>query len=198
MTQRREIIAILRGITPDESVDVCRALIEAGITMIEVPLNSPEAFRSIEQASKAFERDAIRPHVLGRFEDMLFAVERHPAMLIYLNQVTSVGPNSPRAERIEARNPDRKLGINENLGRDTMELHTLGVRSGYTQADVTEYSRALTGWTVGGYGPGENDGNPDDFIFRPELHEPGSRTVMGKRYGQPGEKQATAPTLRMS
>lgn len=140
----------------------------------------------------AFERDAIRPHVLGRFEDMLFAVERHPAMLIYLNQVTSVGPDSPRAERIEARNPDRKLGINENLGRETMELHTLGVRSGYTQADVTEYSRALTGWTVGGYGPGENDGNPDDFIFRPELHEPGPRTVMGKRYGQPGEKQATA------
>lgn len=140
-----------------------------------------------------FERDAIRPHVLGRFKDMLLAVERHPAMLIYLNQVTSVGPDSPLAERIEARNPKRKLGINENLGRETMELHTLGVRSGYTQADVTEYSRALTGWSIGGFGPGQKgDGNPDDFAFRPQLHEPGSRTVMGKRYSEPGEKQAAA------
>jgi uncharacterized protein (DUF1800 family) len=140
-----------------------------------------------------FERDAIRPHVLGRFKDMLFAVEQHPAMLIYLNQVTSVGPDSPLAERIEARNPKRKLGINENLGRETMELHTLGVRSGYTQADVTEYSRALTGWSIGGFGPGrKDDGNPDDFVFRPQLHEPGPRTIMGKRYSEPGEKQAAA------
>ena len=141
----------------------------------------------------SFERDAIRPHVLGKFKDMLFAVEQHPAMLIYLNQVTSVGPDSPLAERVEARNPNRKLGINENLGRETMELHTLGVRSGYTQADVTEYSRALTGWTIGGFGPGQkNDGNPDDFAFRPQLHEPGPRTIMGKRYDQPGERQAAA------
>jgi uncharacterized protein (DUF1800 family) len=141
----------------------------------------------------AFERDAIRPHVLGRFKDMLFAVERHPAMLIYLNQVASVGPDSPLAERIGRRNPKRKLGINENLGRETMELHTLGVRSGYTQADVTEYSRALTGWTVGDFGPGQNgDENPDDFVFRPQLHEPGARTIMGKRYGEGGEAQATA------
>lgn len=141
----------------------------------------------------AFERDAIRPHVLGRFKDMLFAVERHPAMLIYLNQVTSVGPNSPLAERLKWRNPKRKLGINENFGRETMELHTLGVRSGYTQADVTEYSRALTGWTVGDFGPGQGaDENPDNFVFRPQLHEPGARTVLGKRYGEGGEAQATA------
>jgi uncharacterized protein (DUF1800 family) len=124
---------------------------------------------------------------------MLFAVERHPAMLIYLNQITSVGPNSPLAERIEQRNPRRKLGNNENLGRETMELHTLGVRSGYTQADVTEYSLALTGWTIGDFGPGQDDdGNPDDFIFRPQLHEPGPRTVMGKRYKAGGETQAAA------
>jgi uncharacterized protein (DUF1800 family) len=141
----------------------------------------------------AFERDAIRPHVLGRFKDMLFAVERHPAMLIYLNQVTSIGPHSPLAGRIEQRNPKRKLGINENLGRETMELHTLGVRSGYTQEDVTEYSLALTGWTIGDFGPGQDEGaNPDDFVFRPQLHEPGPRTVMGKRYGQRGETQAAA------
>lgn len=141
----------------------------------------------------AFERDAIRPHVLGHFKDMLFAVERHPTMLIYLNQVNSVGPNSSLVEHIEQRNPKRKLGINENLGRETMELHTLGVRSGYTQADVTEYSRALTGWTIGGFGPRPNDdANPDDFVFRPQLHEPGSRTVMGKRYSEGGETQAAA------
>ena len=141
----------------------------------------------------AFERDAIRPHVLGRFKDMLLAVEQHPAMLIYLNQVTSVGPNSPLAERVKQRNPKRKLGINENLGRETMELHTLGVRSGYTQADVTEYSRALTGWTIGGFGPGQDgNGNPNDFVFRPQLHEPGTRTVMDKRYSEGGETQAAA------
>jgi uncharacterized protein (DUF1800 family) len=141
----------------------------------------------------AFERDAIRPHILGRFKDMLFAVERHPAMLIYLNQVTSVGPNSVLAERVEQRNPNRKLGINENLGRETMELHTLGVRSGYSQADVTEYSRSLTGWTIAGVGPGQNgDGNPDDFVFRPQWHEPGARTVLGKRYGEGGETQAAS------
>jgi len=142
----------------------------------------------------AFERDAIRPHVLGRFHDMLIAVEQHPAMLIYLNQVTSVGPNSRVAQRIEARNPQRKLGLNENLGRETMELHTLGVRSGYTQADVTEYSRALTGWTIGGFGPGPggNGGNPDTFEFRAGLHEPGPRTILGKHYDQRGEKQALA------
>jgi len=140
-----------------------------------------------------FERDAIRPHVLGRFKDMLFAVERHPAMLVYLNQAISVGPDSPLAIRVEARNPKRKLGMNENLGRETMELHTLGVRSGYTQADVTEYSRALTGWSIGGFGPGQRgDRNPDHFDFRPQLHEPGSRTIMGKRYSEPGEKQAQA------
>jgi uncharacterized protein (DUF1800 family) len=141
----------------------------------------------------AFERDAIRPHVLGRFHDMLVAVEQHPAMLIYLNQATSVGPDSPVAERVAERNPKRKLGLNENLGRETMELHTLGVRSGYTQADVTEYSRALTGWTIGGFGPGPagND-SPDAFEFRPGLHEPGARTILGKRYGEPGERQALA------
>ncbi len=107
----------------------------------------------------AFERDAIRPHVLGRFSDMLLAVEQHPAMLIYLNQVQSIGPDSPAALRGAARNPLRKRGLNENLGREIMELHTLGVRSGYTQADVTEFARALTGWSVDGIsGAGKGGG----------------------------------------
>jgi uncharacterized protein (DUF1800 family) len=134
-----------------------------------------------------YERDAIRPHVLGRFEDMLIAVEQHPAMLYYLNQANSIGPNSAAARRADRRNARRRAGLNENLGREAMELHTLGVRSGYTQADVTEFSRALTGWTVDG-GP-RGQGN---FLFRPTYHEPGARTIMGKSYAQPGKRQALA------
>jgi len=138
-----------------------------------------------------FERDAIRPHVLGRFEDMLLAVEQHPAMLIYLNQIQSIGPDSPAARRAALRNPGKPRGINENLGREIMELHTLGVRSGYTQADVTEFARALTGWSVGAQGP-RDDGNADDFAFRPDLHEPGPRTILGKTYAQDGAEQGRA------
>ncbi|TPG40680.1 DUF1800 domain-containing protein [Sphingomonas koreensis] len=140
----------------------------------------------------AFERDAIRPHVLGRFTDMMLAAEQHPAMLIYLNQVQSIGPDSPAAER----NPDRKRGLNENLAREIMELHTLGVRSGYTQADVTEFARALTGWSVDGLGGGRAaTGNPDAFAFRPAQHEPGARTILGKHYAQDGEEQARAALI---
>ena len=140
----------------------------------------------------AFERDAIRPHVLGSFADMALAVEQHPAMLIYLNQFQSIGPDSPAA----ARNPDRKRGLNENLAREIMELHTLGVRSGYTQADVTEFARALTGWTVDGLGGRRAaEGNPDRFTFRPGQHEPGTRTILGKRYAQDGEAQARAALI---
>ncbi len=137
----------------------------------------------------AFERDAIRPHVLGRFADMALAAERHPAMLIYLNQIQSIGPESAAA----ARNPDRKRGLNENLAREIMELHTLGVRSGYTQGDVTEFARALTGWTVDGLGAGRDaDGDPNQFAFKPARHEPGTRTILGKAYPQEGEAQALA------
>jgi len=140
----------------------------------------------------AFERDAIRPHVLGTFSDMLLAVEQHPAMLIYLNQFQSVGPGSQAA----ARNAERKRGLNENLAREIMELHTLGVRSGYTQGDVTEFARALTGWTVDGLrGDPAGAGNPDRFVFRPALHEPGARTILGKRYAEGGEAQARAALL---
>ncbi len=145
----------------------------------------------------AFERDAIRPHVLGRFDDMLLAVERHPAMLIYLNQVQSIGPNSLLGTRAGLRNPNRRLGLNENLAREIMELHTLGVRTGYTQADVTEFARAMTGWSIQGYGEfGKRDaGGTGDFLFRPALHEPGARTILGNRYDQSGEGQARAALL---
>ena len=90
----------------------------------------------------AYEREAIRPHVLGRFADMLRAVEQHPAMLIYLDNQVSTGPNS-RAGRKGAR------GLNENLAREILELHTLGVDGGYTQQDVTNLARVITGWSVG-------------------------------------------------
>jgi uncharacterized protein (DUF1800 family) len=143
----------------------------------------------------AFERDAIRPHVLGNFVDMMLAAEQHPAMLLYLNQVQSIGPNSPAA----ARDPDRKRGLNENFAREIMELHTLGVRSGYTQADVTEFARALTGWSAGGLGGGRNsDGDPDQFRFRPAQHEPGSRTILGRRYAQVREEQARAVLMNFA
>ncbi len=142
----------------------------------------------------AFEAEAIRPHVLGRFEDLLLAAERHPAMLYYLDQVNSTGPNSPAALRAARNNPERTRGLNENLAREIMELHTLGVRSGYSQADVTEFARAMTGWSLGGLGgaAGQADAAPGAFAFRPPLHEPGERSVMGRSYPQPGEGQALA------
>jgi uncharacterized protein (DUF1800 family) len=144
-----------------------------------------------------FEREAIRPHVLGTFSDMLNAVERHPAMLLFLDQAQSVGPDSTIAGMAARRqaNVGRKLGINENLGREIMELHTLGARSGYGQTDVTEFSRALTGWTMTGFGPFARrfgDGSSGKFAFVEQLHEPGTRTIMGKRYAQDGEAQAQA------
>ncbi|MFA6122384.1 DUF1800 family protein [Sphingomonas sp.] len=147
--------------------------------------------------SGTLEFEAIRPHVLGTFRDMLIAVEQHPAMLLYLDQAVSVGPNSPLGLRIAARG-NRKVGLNENLAREILELHTLGVRTGYTQADVTEFARAMTGWTIAGIGRGPGaaaagtDGLPGDFVFAVPLHEPGDRTIMGKRYPAGGVEQARA------
>jgi len=130
-----------------------------------------------------FEREAIRPHVFGRFEDMLVASSTHPGMLLYLDQARSAGPDSLGGRF-------RKMGLNENLAREIMELHTVGADAGYTQGDVTEFARALTGYSIG-Y---KND--PPDvqgrFLYRPQLHEPGVRTVMGRRYDQDGEAQARA------
>jgi uncharacterized protein (DUF1800 family) len=142
----------------------------------------------------SFENEAIRPHVLGRFEDMLIAAEKHPAMQIFLDQPRSVGPDSPAAERAALRNPGNKRGLNENLAREIMELHTLGVRSGYTQADVTEFARALTGWSLGAMraNPGNDPAPPGAFVFRANLHEPGVRTIIGRQYAQNGEAQPLA------
>lgn len=140
----------------------------------------------------AFEVEAIRPHVFGRFEDMLVAVERHPAMLLYLDQARSIGPGSIIARRAARNNPERPRGLNENLAREIMELHTLGVRSGYSQEDVTELARALTGWSVGGLPGLPAVGTPGAFVFQPLLHEPGARSVLGKGYERSGEAQASA------
>jgi uncharacterized protein (DUF1800 family) len=137
------------------------------------------------------EFEAVRPHVMGRFGDMLLAVERHPAMLLYLDQASSVGPGSMFAQRAR-----KTKGLNENLAREILELHTLGVRTGYNQSDVTEFARALTGWTVAGIarGPAARfvGGAPGDFAFVDGLHEPGERTIIGRRYRAGGEEQGRA------
>lgn len=164
------------------------------------------------------EREAIRPHVTGRFADMLLAVETHPAMLRYLDNVQSIGPDSLVGERVAARlanqgaqNKGKAGGLNENLGREIMELHTLGVNGGYNQTDVTELARAITGWSTpqprefggGEMGGGmrgrfafqrdENIGKPTSaFVFRANAHEPGARKVMGRTYTQGGVEQGRA------
>jgi uncharacterized protein (DUF1800 family) len=145
--------------------------------------------------SGLLEIEAIRPHVLGRFGDMLLAVEQHPAMLLYLDQAQSIGPDSMVGEFVAARGR-RQAGLNENLAREILELHTLGVKGGYSQADVTEFARALTGWTVSGItrGPAarmmSGGGDPGAFVFASALHEPGRRTLLGRSYDQQGLDQA--------
>ncbi len=148
------------------------------------------------------EVEAIRPHVLGSFADMLVAVEQHPAMLLYLDQAQSIGPDSRIGQQVAARG-GRKIGLNENLAREIMELHTLGVRSGYAQADVTEFARAMTGWTVAGITRGPmarflNDAAPGSFAFVEPLHQPGERMILGKRYAAGGEGQARSVLLDLA
>lgn len=140
----------------------------------------------------ALEREAIRPNVLGNFEDMLLAVERHPAMLLYLDNHLSVGPNSKAARNVGRRHAERKIGINENLARETLELHTLGVGGGYTQADVTTYAEVITGWSIGGERGRTPQGESGKFMFRAELHEPGAKVVLGKHYPDTGYDQGVA------
>jgi len=133
----------------------------------------------------SFEREAIRPHVGGRFVDMLLASSKHPAMILYLDNNLSVKPGwkpPPRAERL---NLPRATGLNENLAREILELHTLGVNGGYTQADVTTFARVLTGWTVGGMA------NPG-FTFNAARHDTGPKTILGRTYAQEGIAQGEA------
>jgi uncharacterized protein (DUF1800 family) len=140
----------------------------------------------------SFEREAIRPHVLGNFSDLLLAVETHPAMLLYLDNPLSVGPHSVAAQRAQRRQAPRKIGINENLAREILELHTLGVGGGYTQKDVTTFAEVLTGWTISGEGGRFAPGEPGRFVFRPELHEPGVKVLLGRHYPDDGLGQGVA------
>ena len=146
----------------------------------------------------SYEREAIRPNVLGSFAQLLLAVERHPAMLLYLDNFRSVGPDSMLAGRAQER-AGRTLGINENLAREIMELHTLGVNGGYTQADVTAFAKVITGWSIGAAGRGiAAGGDPGAFFFRTNIHEPTAQTIMGKRYPQQGQAQGEAVLLDLA
>jgi uncharacterized protein (DUF1800 family) len=135
----------------------------------------------------AFEREAIRPHVLGSFEDLLVAVVSHPAMLLYLDNAQSIGPNSRAGQRA-------KRGINENLARELMELHTLGVDGGYSQADVTELAKILTGWSV----VPKRQPDPGAFRFFQPAHEPGPKMLLGLRYEEGGQQEGLAALHALS
>ncbi len=129
----------------------------------------------------SYERNAIRAHALGKFRDLLLATAQHPAMLIYLDNWQSIGPDSQAAGRPRpspfAANKAQQRGLNENYGREVMELHTVGVDGGYTQADVTSLAMILTGWTV------DQPNLGGDFAFEPRKHEPGVKTWMGQTFG---------------
>ena len=136
----------------------------------------------------SYERDAIRPHALGKFEDLLEATAHSPAMLLYLDNAESIGPDSRAAERAKMNvagnsgNPKKaQEGLNENYARELMELHTLGVKGGYTQADIIQVARILTGWTV------DRPQRGGGFVFNPNRHEPGTKKALGKKFKENGE-----------
>src|SRR5271170_7513966 len=149
------------------------------------------------------ENEAIRPHVGGRFVELLTAVEQHPAMIAFLDNQFSIGKDSDAA-RFAARRlpgadaPKRQLGINENLAREILELHTLGVNGGYSQADVTSFAQIITGWSIGG-GKGRLAGGvPGRFYFRDNLHEPGPKVFLRKTYTEQGQRQGEAVLYDLS
>jgi uncharacterized protein (DUF1800 family) len=137
------------------------------------------------------ENEAIRPHVNGRFVDLLTAVEQHPAMIAFLDNQMSVGADS-KAARLAAARTHHPFGINENLAREILELHTLGVGGGYTQTDVGNFAQILTGWSIGGGNGRFAGGEIGRFYFRDILHEPGAKIFRGKAYPQSGQAQGEA------
>jgi uncharacterized protein (DUF1800 family) len=138
---------------------------------------------TVPNMAGGYEREAIRPHILGRFADMLLAVEGHPAMLFYLNNAMSIGPHSVAGI-------NRTRGLNENLAREILELHTLGVRTGYSQDDVIGFANVLTGWTI--ISTRDNPEHGAEFIFNRRMHEPGPQQVIGKTYPDTGVEQGRA------
>ena len=128
-----------------------------------------------------YQHNVIRPHALGKFEDLLVATAKSPAMLFYLDQTESVGPHSlaaMRTARAIRTAKARPLGLNENYARELMELHTLGVDGGYTQQDVTEVAKVFTGWTI------EHPDQGGEFVFNARRHEPGQKKVLGRPFGE--------------
>lgn len=147
--------------------------------------------RVIAPALPAYERDAISPHVFGRFADLLKSVIRHPCMLIYLDNIGSVGPRSEAGQRRARRGLTQTL--NENLAREILELHTLGVDGGYEQEDVISLARALSGWAFGGMrGPEAARPVHGGFEFRPQAHDPGPKTILGRVYVENGADEGLA------
>ncbi len=150
------------------------------------------------------ENEAVRPHVAGRFVDLLTAVEQHPAMIAFLDNQYSVGKDS-MAARLASRRfgpyldaANRQFGINENLAREILELHTLGVNGGYGQADVTSFAQVITGWSIGGGKGRLAGGEPGRFYFRDNLHQPGPKAVLGKTYAEQGVRQGEAVLADLS
>ncbi len=156
----------------------------------------------------SYERDVIRPHALGKFEDLLLATAKSPAMLFYLDNWLSVGPDSPKALGIPAQHPygayanryppprprpgKRTSGLNENYGRELLELHTLSVSGGYSQRDVTEVAKVFTGWTI------DNPAQGGGFKFDPRMHEPGTKVVLGHRIKPKGENEGMEVLHRLA
>ena len=136
-----------------------------------------------------YEREAIRPHALGRFADLLLAVETHPAMLLYLDNARSIGPDS-----VAGRNQGK--GLNENLAREILELHTLGVRTVYSQADVTHFADVITGWTM--VPPRAELPHAGEFTFNPRMHEPAPQKVIDRVYQDTGFEQGRAVLLNLA
>lgn len=200
----QKLPALLRPIYIDDAVARVRSGVATERPMLErlVHFWSNHFAVSVDKQAVlgiagAFEREAIRPHVLGSFQDLLLAVEQHPAMLLYLDNAQSVGPNSDAARKLSRRGfgfsaPPQKIGINENLAREILELHTLGVNGGYTQADVTEFARVISGWSIGGGQGRLRGGDPGRYYFRDALHEPGTRHLLGRSYRDSGHKQGVA------
>jgi len=146
----------------------------------------------------AFENEVIRPNLGGKFVDLLLAAEKHPAMILYLDNERSIGPNSDYAHSGRRRRRNRPADINENLAREILELHTLGVDGGYKQADVTAFARVLTGWSIGSNQGRLKAGTPGAFVFREYTHERGTQTVMGERFGQHGVAQGEAVLRKLA
>ncbi len=137
----------------------------------------------------SYERDVIRPHALGKFRDLLLATAESPAMMVYLDNWLSIGPDS-LANGVNPANPKSKKGargLNENYGREVMELHTVGVNGGYSQADVTHLSAILTGWGV------DRPNQAGPFLFDPKKHEPGTKEWFGYRIDEEGNASRIEP-----